>query len=370
MKTTVIYFNQWFSSIGTIIKDMKSKLGDNIKIIGSSKNKYHAYKDDVDQFILEDWACSDSSKDFEQVYTNYVYDICLKYNVDIFFVRKYSSHISNQRKKFESIGVKLVLEDVGTFNYLNDKVLTYEKLKGTELSWLIPEYYAIGNSRRLLMNTTKTIKNGIDGKELFSKMVSISGFCGNVQYCLKKRIDEGGCSYRLIDNKTNLNYDSLSSYRVNKLSRAEAIELIDNLDQNEINRLFLMERLDKPEISVDCYMSKQGFIAICREKDGRVQKVYMNKIMTSICEKIASIFGIKYAFNVQFMAKKENGKNNVRLLEINTRLSGGSYYYTLLDINLAYLMLDDILDLNNYNINDLKLLGEKFVTHIEKPIII
>jgi hypothetical protein len=135
-----------------------------------------------------------------------------------------------------------------------------------------------------------------------------------------------------------------------------------------------MELLDSPEISVDCYKSKQGFIAICREKikDTRVQRIYYNEEISKICEKIGDIFNFRFPFNVQFRVAHNEISNkieNLRLLEINPRMSGGTYYSTLFDMNICNVCLCDVLNkVDEYDISKFVKFEDKRVTHVERAI--
>lgn len=373
-----IYFNQWFTSISGVIEDIKSKLKDSIYIVASSKNANHAYKKYVDKFIVEDWECREDDPNFEDTYIEYVLNICIQNNVNIFFVRKYANIVSKNIERFNAVGIRVIVEKYSTLRLLDDKVLAYNKLLDTELNYIIPEYFAVNATRyglELVVNSKLPAfdlnTHGYSAHSLFETLVNTSGYDNdyykNNGYCIKKRTDEGGCSYREIDSKP-VDYKSLAGYRVNKLSGHDAIRLIESLETADYGKIFIMEKLKTPEISVDCYSSNKGFIAICREKEGRTQRIFYNKQIRDICKNIAQKFELKYPFNVQFMNKEVDGKNELRLLEVNTRLSGGSHYYTLFDMNLAYICLLDIMDMPMYNIDKFIGFTDKHVTYIEKPI--
>ena len=195
---------------------------------------------------------------------------------------------------------------------------------------------------------------------------------GKNDLCFKLDSGEGGQSYRAINDKT-LTIDSLNSYRMNTLTSYEVIELLTN-SFGQLSKLIFMEQLDGPEISVDCYNSKQGFIAICRSKDsGRVEKIYYDEKLAAVCKKIQEKLKLNFPFNVQFRYKhRENGKHtrrDLRLLEINNRMSGGLYYEVSEGLNIADVCLKDCMNKSNdYNIEDFIKFKTKYVTHLELPI--
>ena len=356
---TVVYFNQWISSISLVLEDLKNKFGDNIKIIASSRNKNHVYKNYVDEFIVEDWEEVENNNALSMKnYVDFVLNLCKEKNVNIFFVKKHSLEIAKAAGSFERLGIVLVQENIDTINTIENKSLTYDIIKNKmkDYSWLIPDYINTSNVKELI--------NFIESKHK-----------NNCEICLKFNTDEGGASFRhIVDNRPTIH--SLYNYRVNEISTTETYEmLMKNI--REVDRLILMDMLDSPEISVDCYNSKNGFIAICREKvEGRVERIFYNNEIAEICRKIGEVFNLKYIYNVQFRrvhGYKEKYKNNeidsLRLLEVNPRMSGGVYMVAAYDMNLAEILLFDIFNDNDkYTMDKFRDFEDKYVTHLELPV--
>ena len=349
----VVYFNQWFSSIANILDDLRRKHGDTIKLIASSKNSEHAYKNSVDKFIVEDWEETSSKTKSMDNYVNWVLDTCKKYKVDIFFVKKHAKYIMQRSHDFARIGVFLVYEDYDTISNLDSKSYVYDTLsKEEKLQYLIPNYHRFTDTDaaiKYLEHNRNTNKN-----------------------CLKFDSDEGGASFRAI-NDTPVSLNSLYKFRVNTVTTDEAQELVKSATDEKIDKLLFMEMLDSPEISVECYNSKNVFIALCRRKEeGRKQRVYYDKELANICDYIGNLLNLRFPFNVQFRVKQGEDKNNLknlRLLEINTRMSGGLYYELLGGINIAEICLLDLLNRENeYNLNELIKQYNYTVTHLEKAI--
>lgn len=357
----VVYFNQWFSSITEVIKDLKERNKHNIKIIASSKNKDHAYKDVVDEFIIEDWEETSNKDESMYNYMNWLVKTCNEYKVDIFFAKKYSETIAKNISMLNTIGVFTVLDDYSTLLELDNKARVYEKLSVySEMRDLIPDYF-IGTNADYINNL---IDQAADSK--------------NTPWCFKLNSDEGGASFRQIEQR-KLDLSSLSHFRVNCMGANEAKELVNSISKtgkDNLKKLLFMELLDSPEISVDCYNSKKGFIAICREKISgtRVQRIYYSEEITHLCKIICSEYKLRFPFNVQFRIKhneKSSNIKNLRLLEINPRMSGGTYYSTLFDMNICNVCLADLLHLSDqYNIEDFINFEERKVSHVEQAIII
>lgn len=348
----VVYFNQWFSSIAWVIEDLKKRNKNQVKIIASSRNKNHAYKDYVDEFIVEDWVETKNHRESMDNYVKWVLNLCKEYKVDYFFVKKHSSDITKHIEEFSLSGTFLITERYETLKSMESKAMVYQKLsENEELKRYIPMYI-----------------NSEDGIEITRTLLEHRG---KNDLCLKFDSDEGGASFRAIDD-TPVTIDSLNSFRVNKITTDEAIRTVITADKPE--RLIIMEKLDSPEISVDCYNSKQGFIAICRAKEeGRVEHIYYNSELSELCCKIGDILGLKFPYNVQFRykasEKTDGDEKQIMLLEVNPRISGGLYYEVTNGLNIADICLKDCMNRDReYNIDKYIGFKDKYVTHLELPI--
>jgi len=353
----VIYFNQWVSSISLVLEDIKSTFGDDITIIASSRNKNHVYKNYVDKFIVEDWEeIPDSYTKSMNNYVDFVLQLCKDNNVSIFFVKKHAVEIAEAKDRFERIGVKLIQEVIETVNTIENKSLTYDLIKNNceEYKWLIPDYINTSNIKDLLGFIDSKSKKGAD-------------------ICIKFNADEGGASFRhIVDKRPTM--DSLYKYRVNEITTSEVYELLMK-DIHSVEKIIVMDMLDSPEISVDCYNSRNGFVAVCREKvEGRVERIFYNNEIAKICKKIGEQFNLKFIYNVQFRVVKDGDSNTVadlRLLEINARMSGGIYLMIPKKMNMANILLYDVMDkTDKYSVDTFKNFEDFYVTHMEMPVLL
>jgi len=350
----VLYFNQWFSSIGNIIKKIK-ETNPGVYVIASSKNPDHVYKAFVDKFIVEeDYANVDD-------YIDFVVNTCKENKVNLFFVKAKQLEIAKNKDKFNEIGTGLVLENYDTLEKLSSKADVYARLGEVDfLKWLIPDYY-ISNKYH---NTNHSwVWQSIE----------------NETFCFKYDSDEGGMSFRRVRD-ISLNIDTLRDQQSNIVSKEQAINMIKNASREQLNKVLFMEILDSPEISVDCYNSKKGFIAVCRCKEQRKQRVFYNELLYYICKEIANTYEFKGPFNVQFRFKHGSDTDsltNIRLLEINPRMSGGLYYLAAVGLDIAQAVLKDALDekgigtdIRDYNIDEFRNFKDKYVTYIEHAVVL
>lgn len=349
----VVYFNQWFSSIAWVIEDLKKRNDKEIKVIASSRNPNHVYKDYVDEFIVEDWEETEDSTESMKNYTDWVLNLCKVYKVDYFFVKKHATAIMERHLDFFMNGIFIISEDSDTLAKLSSKANVYKILSNSELADYIPDYINTENREELVKY--------------------INSHKGKNDICIKFDSDEGGASFRAIKDK-EITAESLYHYRVNEINTSEALNIA--LGISNPKKIIAMEMLDNPEISVDCYRSKQGFISICREKlEGRVETIFYSKELSDICCKIGEELNLRFPYNVQFRYKITKGKNmnrrTLKLLEINPRMSGGLYYEVANGFNIADICLKDCMNKERlYNISDFLDFNTKYVTHLELPVVI
>lgn len=103
-------------------------------------------------------------------------------------------------------------------------------------------------------------------------------------------------------------------------------------------RLLVLEYLGGDEWSLDC-LCRDGRIlaAVARRKLGRVQRLEVDGPIFAIARRAVEAFALSGLINLQFKAAREGDETDVRLLEINPRMSGGCLYTQPSGVNLPWL---------------------------------
>lgn len=180
--------------------------------------------------------------------------------------------------------------------------------------------------------------------------------------CFKFVRDEGGKSYRLIDNNRK-GYSSLFKKQTTRMSLEAALDALS--ERETFSPVMVMPFLPDDEVSVDCLMTPNGLIAIPRIKDAtRIEKIRYNEEILSTCRLFFEKFPLDQPCNVQF--KYLNGIPY--LLEVNTRMSGGVQMSCVASgVNIPNIAVNKLLGIDrNWKNNML----EKDVTHVEIPIVL
>lgn len=287
-----IWFNHWFSTSYHLINMMKEKEPDRFVFIGSSTNPYAIYKRTCDEFYDERHDVSDEE------YLKFCLDFCKEHKIDIFVPRHNIVSIIQNRKAFESIGVKLFAEsDYELVNALDDKFKTYNLIQSI-LPDRIPEILVAHN-----------ISEFSDAFELLQAKYK--------RVCYKLSIDEGARSFRVIDDSIE-SVKNLYNKPGNKITLEAARCVLSGYDFKI--PIMVMPFLEDTEISVDCLKTSSGNIVLPRYKTNkRYSEMIFNKQLMDECEMLMNRLGLQMPANIQY--KKREGK--LYILEINTRMSGG-----------------------------------------------
>ena len=293
-----VWFNQCFSTIYYTIKRYKEMYGDNLRIIGTSVNSDHVFKAACDEFYTEPNLSGEH-------YVNWALNFCITHDIDIFFVKKNRVDISKHIEDFEKHGIKVVADEYRVQEIFDSKSRAYAYLKENKSIVNVPPYM-IANS-----------------PEEFSHIVEIFSELWGEKPCYKFNSDEGGGSFRAITSKRNL--EIAFGYPTPYKTAQEAVRELENLRQSgKFRPIIIMPYVKAPEISADCYNSKNGFVCTRRVKESnRIESIKHMKEIEEQCRNIQDIVGFKFPWNCQF--RKDSITGEYKLLEINTRLSGGSH---------------------------------------------
>ena len=288
---TTIWMNHWFSTALNIIELLRDGNLD-IRVIGTNENKYSVIKNACDE-----WYQEPILKDDE--YVEFCLDFCREHDVQVFLPRRGMLKISEQRYRFEEVGIHVMMDDFGIVSILNHKEAAYDFFRINKIG-TVPDYYIVTTAREF---------SDAYG-ELLSKYK---------QVCFKFVKDEGGKSFRLIDNQRK-GYVALLKKQNTRMTLDDVMEALS--ERETFAPIMIMPFLPDDEISVDCLDTKKGLIALPRVKGYSKYEIlrYDNEII-NICENFQRKAELSCPYNIQF--KYMDGVPY--FLEVNTRMSGGIY---------------------------------------------
>ncbi len=284
-----VWMNHWFSTALNII-DLLRQDYDDICIIGSNENEYSVIKNGCDE-----WYQEPVLKDDE--YVEFCLDFCKEHDIQFFLPRRGMLKISECKDQFNRIGVEVMMDDYPIVSTLNHKERAYRYFKENKIG-TVPDFYIV-----------KTLDEFKNAYEDLLKMYK--------QVCFKFERDEGGKSFRLIDNQRK-GYAALFKKQNTRMT-LDAV--LDALSEREVfSPIMIMPFLPDDEVSVDCLDTEKGLIALPRIKgNNKYELLKFDEHIISICQDFQNKAGLKCPYNIQF--KYLNGIPY--FLEVNTRMSGG-----------------------------------------------
>lgn len=331
---TRIWLNHWFSTAYNIINLIK-RGEPTFHIVGSNENSESPI-----QAVCDEWAREPVLKDDE--YVDWALDFCARHEIDVFMPRRHMLAISAQKDAFRSRGIKVMVDDYEIVSTLNQKDQAYRLFEDKGIG-IVPPYKVITSAEQF-----ETAY-----RELSSKFEHV---------CFKFAKDEGGKSYRLIDNSKK-GFSSLLKKQTTRISFSDAYAALS--ERTSFSPLMVMPFLSGEEISVDCLNTPSGLIAVPRVKDhSRIEHITYDDEIIQTCHDILSKLPLEQPCNIQF--KRLNGIPYI--LEINTRMSGGTHMTCLgSGINIPNIAVNKLLGIDKPWNNKFRACS---VSQVEVPVVL
>lgn len=284
-----IWLNHWFNTAYSIIQLIKNGCGD-FCIIGSNENEYSVIKN-----VCGEWYREPVLKDKE--YADFCLDFCIEHKIDVFLPRRGMLPVSKYKDSFEKAGVMVMVDEYEKIYPLNQKSMAYDMFKKLNIG-SVPDYRIVTN-----LSDFKGAYEFIKGKY--------------EQVCFKFVKDEGGKSFRLIDNSRK-GYSALFKKQNTRMTLNDVLDALS--EREEFSPIMVMPFLNGDEVSIDCLNTARGLIMLPRIKDNsKVERLRYDREILDITLDFQKKIGLECPYNIQF--KYLNGIPY--FLEVNTRMSGG-----------------------------------------------
>ena len=253
----------------------------------------------------------------EDAYLQFCLDFCRERRIDLFWPGRGARRILAEQARFAELGVQLLgVAEPSVMDLLHDKARFYAEARG----------FSVPPPESLTFETAAEFEFGYAQLRARHEVL-----------CIKPAVGINGAGFRVIEERRGalelLLQNAIYSIDLDGLRRAlSAVE--------RFQPMLLMEHLGGAEYSVDCVADGQRLVALVQRQKSATVGVYGQMILSSpeIEQAIAEMtqaLGLRGLFNAQF----REGRDGLRLLEINTRFSGGVGYCVAAGVNLPYLAL-------------------------------
>ncbi|MBK1700673.1 ATP-grasp domain-containing protein [Thiococcus pfennigii] len=253
-------------------------------------------------------------------YIDYCLATCATRGIDHLWPGKEAERLAAERPRFAAAGVEVLnVAAPETLALLRDKDRFGKRMRGAAIP--PPDYRAIHTAAEF--------------EAAYAELRA-----RHPVLCIKPAEGVNGTGFRVIDEGRN-GVQILLQGALHAIHLAGLRQLLG--EAGEFPPLLLMEYLDGPEYSVDAVGDGQRLIALVqREKGGAGtygQRIVARPALEQAVAEMTAAFALRGLFNIQF----REGRDGLRLLEINPRFSGGIGYGALAGVNLPFLALDGLI---------------------------
>lgn len=329
-----IWFNHWFSTAYNIINMLKQD-NPNFYIIGTNEHPRSVLSTVCDEWYVEPVLKGND-------YVEFCLSFCKEHQISVFMPRREMISISKHKRDFEEIGVKVMVDEFEIVDILNHKDRAYAELAKRGVT-SVPNHYVVTNVTGFENAYTELKKQ-------------------YREVCIKFVHDEGGKSYRLIDNNRK-GYAALFKKQNTRMTYDDIHQALS--ERPEFSPLMVMPNLSGEEISVDCLQTEQGLIMLPRIKDAtRIERLCFDEDILQKTQEVYNAIRLECPCNIQF--KYLDGIPY--FLEVNTRMSGGiQMACTAGNVNIPSIAVNKLLGIvKEWNICK----DERYITHVELPIVL
>ena len=308
---TLIWFNQGYSSVRDALVMIREEAGDDVRLLASHRDLHAPVMHVADDTLIEP-SVSRSKPGGDSAYLDFCLETCAARGVGLFVAQSGRASLAEHQSSFAAIGTKLLVPADGeTLKLIDDKARFYEAALASDIP----------------MPWTREVAD----VDKYDAALDELEFLGGAACVKPPQGVFGGGFWKLKPNRrmfeTLMNPDS---HEISPLVMRNAITEAPG------QRLLIMEYLAGPEWSIDC-VCKEGelIVGVGRRKLGRVQRLEVNGPIFEIACAAVRAFRLSGLINVQCKAADVHG-NDVRLLEINSRMSGGCLYTRYSGVRLPW----------------------------------
>jgi len=309
-----IWFNKTFSTISSVFNAIHLAFPvDEVSLICTHTHGNAA------AFLAADECHLEPSDLSGFAYLEWCVNFCLQHNIQLFWPGKEAALISQHHNLFLATGTQVLsVADYETLTLLHNKADFYSQLNSTIAQTM--DFIAVNTADEFDLAVANLSKK-------------------HDSLCVKPAVSVFGLGFRILDTQG----DSIKQLLEGIEYQIPLQELrLGMKNSPTFDTLLVMEHLAGHEWSVDC-AGRQGELlcAVQRKKPllaGQGQTIDNHADIHGMVRRLSAHYQLNGLFNIQF----KEGRQGIRLLEINPRPSGGFGMACLSGANLAKIALQSI----------------------------
>lgn len=286
---------------------------DNLRVLASHRDAMAPVLDAADESFVEPSIARTDDAGIA-AYGDYCLQVCAERGIDLFVAQRSRGALAARSDEFAAIGTRLAATGTPeTLDLINDKA----------------RFYTAASRAAIAMPWTREVTN-VDEFDAACADLSVLGSAA----CVKPPHGVFGAGFWQLDPDMPMfaTLMDADSHRISHAAMRNAIAAASSP-----LRLLVLEYLPGTEWSLDC-LCRDGrlIVGVARRKLGRAQRLEVDGPIFDIARRAVRTFCLSGLINLQFKAASVADDDDVRLLEINPRMSGGCLYTRYSGINLPW----------------------------------
>jgi len=314
---STVWFDHGLSSVADALTLLNEDRLDGLHLIASHRDHHAPCLHLADESFVEPAFDTDDRAD-RPALLEWCLDQCRERRIDVYAVQSRQRHLAAHAQTFERAGTRLVIAgDADTLDVIDDKIRFHAAASaaGLPLPWTVEVGGAAAFDAALAQLADDPMA-GADGA------------------CIKPPHGIFGAGYWRIDDAATA-FDALMDPDARRLPASLVRDAL--VTAGRPLRLLVLEFLPGPEWSVDCLCERGALLAgVARLKSGRVQRLAVDGLSIELARRTVAAFELSGLVNVQLRSADPDPDGDLRVLEVNARMSGGCLYTRASGLNLPW----------------------------------
>ena len=314
---STVWFDHGLSSVADALAMANEERLEGLRLIASHRDRHAPALRLADEAFVEPTFDTDGPA-ARRASLDWCLAVCRERRVDVFAVQSRQRWLAGHAGAFTRIGTRLLVAGTpDVLETIDDKT----------------RFHAAATAVGLPMPRTLEV----DGPAAFdAALARLADECrtGEGGVCIKPPRGIFGAGYWRLDERVTA-FGALMDPDARRLPARVVRDAL--AAAREPLRLLVLEFLPGPEWSVDC-LCDDGRLhaAVARLKSGRVQRLAVEGAPIELARRTVAAFGLSGLINVQLRSADADPAGDLRVLEVNARMSGGCLYTRASGVNLPW----------------------------------
>ena len=310
---TTVWFNEGYSGVRDAVLMIRDARASSLRVVTSHRDASAPVLDAADESFIEPPIARADDAGIA-AYGDYCLKMCAERGVDLFVAQRGRAALAARAAEFAAIGTRLAATGTAeTLALIDDK----------------GRFHGAASVAGIAMPWTREIAD-VAGFDAACADLAARG----LEACVKPPHAVFGAGFWRLVPDLSL-FETLMSADTHEVAPEAMRHAIAAMPAPV--RLLVLEYLPGTEWSLDCLCRDGRYMTgVARRKLGRAQRLEVDGPIFAIARRAVAAFGLSGLINLQFKAASLDDDSDIRLLEINPRMSGGCLHTRHSGIDLPW----------------------------------